>query len=370
MLNCLFLCLAIAWPFFSGHDSARIGFLEKIPISQEKTELFWVTRFAVTEDDIFILPDQRGLNIKLFDKDGTYLSTFGRAGNGPGEFKSLWYCDYSSPYLLIFDLGKTEVIRFIRKGRSEFRYDVAVKGGLRGAYDSRIWKDKAFIAGFIQDPNGQRYELYSLDIKTGAIENLMPSYLKYGFKSEAEYKRRHAETQPLGPLSNVHIYEDDVYHVWQHRLGVLRINIPSGKMVEFGQKTQNYREPVVSNKMKYYYGSVRDAESAKLYGPKLSKEKRKFSLIFGVFADQEICGVLYQNFDEKESVLKPFLQLYDREGRFLEERLLLEVHFDISDRGGVPYFYDSKKKILSIMSQTLQEDSSIKYEIVQYKIQK
>jgi hypothetical protein len=369
MTSHLLLCLGIVWSSFSGSDSARIEFLKNILISQEKEELLWVSQFAVTEDEVYIFLDQRGPNIKLFDKEGNYLSTIGREGNGPGEFKSPWNCDYSFPNLLVFDFGKSEVIRFIKKGRSEFRYD-ASKNGVVGAFSSRIWKDKVLIAGHIKAPNGKGYELYSLDLKTGAIDYLMPSYLKYGFKSEAEYKRGHSENLPLGSFSNINIYEDDVYHVWQHRMGVLRINIPSRKMFEFGQKTQNYREPVVSKKIKQYYGSIRDAESSKIYSPKLNKEKRKFSLVFGVFADQEICGVLYQNFDEKESVLKPFLQLYDREGKFLEERLLSEVYFDISDRGGIPYFYESKKKILYMMSQTLQEDSSIKYEIVQYKIQK
>jgi hypothetical protein len=369
MLKSLVLCLGLVWSSSPGRDSSRVEFLKKIPISQAKTEIFLVTQFAVTEDGLFLLPDERGANIKIFGKDGAFLSAFGRAGAGPGEFGSIWSCDYRAPYLLVSDLHKSEMIRMVRNGPSEFKYDTSRKGVL-GAFSNRIWKDKALIAGYIKAPEGRDFELYGLDLKSGEIDYLMPSYMKYGFKSEAEYERRHIETVPLGPLSTIYVFEDDVYHVWEHRMGVLRIHIPSRRISEFGQKTPPYRPPAVSNRMKQYYAGIRDAESAKLLGPKLNQEKRKFSLIFGVFADREVCGVLYQNFDEKESVLKPYLQLYDREGTLLEERLLSEVYFDVSDRGGIPYFYESRSKTLSLMSQALQEDSSIKYEIVQYKIRK
>lgn len=41
---------------------------------------------AVTEDETLFALDHSAMNIKIFDKDGNFVRTFGKKGQGPGEF--------------------------------------------------------------------------------------------------------------------------------------------------------------------------------------------------------------------------------------------------------------------------------------------
>jgi hypothetical protein len=344
-----------------------VDFLKKIQLAQDKTELLWVDRFTVIEDDHLIVPDRRDASIKIFDKTGTFVSAFGRKGDGPGEFRSPSYCANVFPYLVIYDFSRGEVMRFKKKGVLKFEYENSQKGIL-GVMDLCIWKDRVIIAGYKKDNAGKDYDLYSLDMKNGAIEYLLPSYMKYGFKSEDEYHRSYGNIIPLGLKNIINEYNDNIFHAWEHRLKIIRINLSSKRLIEFGQKTDNYHEPYITKLLRKSYDLIvsgRDREASRLY----DEELRRFSRVFGVFGDEKICGVLYQNYDKKESMLKPFLQIYDYEGKFLNEYALKEVRYDISDKRTIPYFYDSGKKTLYLMSQILQDDSSIKYEIIQYRIQ-
>lgn len=65
------------------------------------------------------VPDQRALQIHVFDPDGTYLTSIGRDGSGPGEFQSLLRI-YIGPkdQLIAFDVMQARNTIFIENNNS------------------------------------------------------------------------------------------------------------------------------------------------------------------------------------------------------------------------------------------------------------
>ncbi|MBE0712420.1 MAG: 6-bladed beta-propeller, partial [Candidatus Aminicenantes bacterium] len=45
-----------------------------------------ISSVAVSGDGTIYVLDQKDMNVKVFDRDGKFLRTFGKAGEGPGEF--------------------------------------------------------------------------------------------------------------------------------------------------------------------------------------------------------------------------------------------------------------------------------------------
>ncbi|MCJ7485398.1 MAG: 6-bladed beta-propeller [Candidatus Aminicenantes bacterium] len=47
-----------------------------------------ISSVAVSDDGTIYVLDQKDMNVKVFDRDGKFLRTFGKAGEGPGEFST------------------------------------------------------------------------------------------------------------------------------------------------------------------------------------------------------------------------------------------------------------------------------------------
>lgn len=65
------------------------------------------------------LPDQRALRIQVFDSDGSYLTSIGREGSGPGEFQSLLhiYVDQKDQ-LIAYDVSHARNTVFVENNTS------------------------------------------------------------------------------------------------------------------------------------------------------------------------------------------------------------------------------------------------------------
>jgi hypothetical protein len=338
----------------------EIQYIDTI-ILERPDELLSVHRFTMTEDGLFIIPDQRGRDIKIYDRKGSRTHVWGRSGRGPGEFVTPWQCDYRAPFLWIYDFGRFEMMLFKRQGPINFHYESARKGVV-GVFDFCIWRDKVAIAGYITSAEGKKakgYDVYLLDMSTGEIDYLMPSYRKYGFDSEREYSVQYKNIRKLGQISHLHVHHDVLYHAWHARMNIVRIDLKSRKLAVFGTKTSLYREPFVTGALKKYYG---ERGSGKI----INEEMQRFSYVSGIFASNDFIGVLFENYHKESSAWKPVLQIYDLQGNLIKESSLAEAQF--YDRRGIPFFFKEDENALFIISGIIEGDGGIRHEIVQYRI--
>lgn len=71
---------------------------------------------ADEEGNIYVL-DSRNNRIQKFDKDGNYLLTLGRKGQGPGEISNAFDIELDSEgNILVFDLGNSRITKFDSQG--------------------------------------------------------------------------------------------------------------------------------------------------------------------------------------------------------------------------------------------------------------
>lgn len=71
----------------------NVVFKEDLNISGKNEDgeiiLYQPGYYAVNEEENIYISDRSDMSIKVFDKEGNYLGTFGRKGEGPGEFKRI-----------------------------------------------------------------------------------------------------------------------------------------------------------------------------------------------------------------------------------------------------------------------------------------
>jgi len=82
----------------------------------EDSYLFRPGSFTMDEDGYFYVIDGGNYRIAVFDSEGNYVRSFGRKGEGPGEFLglSLQYLDHD--VLHIYDLSNTRTTRYATDG--------------------------------------------------------------------------------------------------------------------------------------------------------------------------------------------------------------------------------------------------------------
>jgi len=333
----------------------EINLISQIPLSQDKVTLMQACFFVVTEDDIFIVTDARAADYKLYNSSGQLIEIWGRKGPGPNEFRGPFYCDYQKPYFVNMDFGKLKVCLYKRIGKSKLeKIDEFLC--LRAGYDIELMGDNILVAGHIADSNGKRYELYMRNFKNKKTHFLLQAETKYGFKSFREYKKNIQKVALLGSFGYFNVKHDYVYYVWECNLRIIKLNLITKEMSIFGEETKNYTKPKLTKAFERAYREKTDT----------SNERKKMSYIIGIFATDDFIGLLYKNFDEKNSFWKIFLQLYNPEGKLIEEKILPgAVYYPMTQP---PFFFNKKNSHLYFLSKTLNKDFTDDCTIMEYEI--
>lgn len=352
----LLLFSAVA-PAALGVEVTQIG---KIELSQEKSLLMAATSFIKTEDDIFIIPDYKDGNLKLYDLRGNLIKVWGKRGPGPLEFLRPVSCDYKEPLLSIFDFGKLRIFVYKRVGSEEFE-KVSEFVCPNDKANIKLIEDQVLIAGYFAVSDKKQYGLYTINLKDGNYQYLLPVEVKYGFTSFGQFDSHRMSILPLGNAGYCDVYGDFIYFVWEGDLRIIKINRATKGFEFFGERTANYIKPKVTKKLEEGFQMLSHEV--------VQAEFSKMSFVTGIFADENFIGVIYQNYDKKSSLWKMFLQLYAPEGRLLYETALSNAVTYINFRANNS-FYDRSDHILYYLSITYDEKTAIdKYEIIEYKIE-
>jgi energy-coupling factor transporter ATP-binding protein EcfA2 len=318
--------------------------------------------FCVTEDKLFLIPDYQAGTVKILSKEGDqlkFIKALGRRGVGKETFTQPMYALYSKEEgkVGILDYGVRELFIFDRFGKVDFRPIRTVKCPGFG-YDMKFSGDgeQLVISGYIRDKENKPYDLYSINIKTGEIDYLLPSPQKYNLKTFEDYflEYKQKQTMPsIGTKAFIDINGDDVFFVWEGLLRIIKFDLKSKKTENvFGHKTRNYTKPDGTE----LSDSYKKGEFGKTW-----EIQKKFSYIRNIFATPRHVFLVYETGINNENIASSYrLQTYTTDGNFLSD-------VRISGNPGKAMWLDKENYELYALSEGSESGNGV-FTILKYKI--
>jgi hypothetical protein len=329
----------------------KIEELETLKFPEESATPLISWDFCQTGDGVFIIPDYRAGNIKIYEKNEDHLElvkTTGRKGYGPDGLLRPTFCSFSKEEnkLVVMDHGIRKIFFYSRLGRVEFKRDKIVELPCwRGGSAMQLRDGKLFISGYADD-NGKDYDFYFVDLitedkgaKTFPKTFLLPSHYKYNLAAgnyEEQYKEKYIPAIGRRGFFAVDP-KGNAYFAWEGDLRIIKVDTVSGEIdtETFGKYTNNYTKP-----------SLSPALTALVKGYKkgdfdvIQDSKKKMSLVRGVFTTENHLLVIFEGPVKEERSSSFWLHFYSlNDGSFQKE-----VHIP-----GAPnprMSFDKDKKIL------------------------
>ena len=379
MIPTVKLALFLSIIFIFANTNVTFGFdiklSEKMEISPDSQLLSIPWDFCVTEDGLFIIPDPKAGNIKIYDRIGKFLvvvEIIGKKGFGADEFGEPTYCSYNKDKLAVMDYRLRKVFIYDRISRSEFKRRQEFHCWWLGT-DIEISGNRLFIAGYQPDPDGYPYDLFYIDL-SGSTKNsqirkvqrtyLLRSYYKYGLKSFDEYERiyrnePYSYIKAIGINSWFDVQGDEVYYAWEGDLRVIKLNIKPTLDEEptfFGEKPPHYKKPSKSFKMPALVNAYRNRDFSDL-----KSAKSEMYYVRNIFTSSNNVILIYEgpNTQGKSTTFRA--QIYSLEGGSMKET-------NIPGKPDRRMWFDKEKNILySLSSQPVEIWE--KYFILKYKVE-
>jgi len=359
-----FLFVLFAAKSLTGIDIIYEG---KTRLEQREGFFIYFPRgFVVTEKGFVIVSDARAGDFKIFDAEGQAARVFGRKGYGPGDFVEPWLQDYKNGKLLISDMGTKKL--FIYNIDKDLNFQQIKQTIVTSVLEARLIdeKDKVLIARLpITDKNADKaYVLFAIDMTNGSRDYLLPYELQLGEGVKPiDFKKINSKGNPwdipdliiLPPWIYCDYYGNDAYFIWTANLDIIKIDLTTKVHTRFSQKTERYIQPKVSSEYKKAY--IEHNEEYRNWN-------KKMSWVCKIFANSDIVGIVYTNFDNKTSRWNSFLQIYDHKGTFLKEAPL-ENFSSTYERPDI--YYDRDKKTLYCLSEESIGTEGI-YTVYKYRL--
>lgn len=336
-----------------------IKLIKKTKLSQETVIIENTWSLCVTGDNLFLIPDFRAGNVKIFAANGDLLKIVGRKGYGPGEFVKPSYSLYDKEKKIfgVLDLGTRKIYLHNRKGKADFKRfeEIYCTAGASGI---QLKDDKVLVSGYKPGPENTHYDFYYVDLAAGKTKLLLQSYHKYGFASQREYGNKYLnkpDTTAIGIGAWFDSRGDDVYLAWEGDLKISKLNIKSGKLDFFGKKTASYVKPHASK-------ALLDARRTRNVMA-IESEWAKMSYVTNIFTCADYVFVIYKGPVKQEGELNVRLQLYTSAGKYLAE---IPMPGNPSHR----MFFDKDKKMIYSLTNELDDELSEKYFVLEYRVSK
>jgi hypothetical protein len=301
--------------------------------------------FAVTEDGLYLVPDYKDGDLKVFNTQGMLVKRVGRKGPGPNEFISPARCDYLDRRFVVLDFGKRKYMLFTRDKESVVKETKVLPSVYMGNDVALMKGEKLLLAGWKPDKDGKGWECFSFDFKTEQYDHFLPTELKYGFKSVTAYKNARADIEPIGTSAYCDWWGDYAYFVWIGNLKVFKINMKTRRVETFGNKTTNYRQPAATAKLKKAY-NTRNIEE-------WGKQINTFSLITGLITNKNYLLLMYEKpLSKGDNTQARMLQFYTLDGNFINEVLIPD-----GDKGA--FYLNKDDDILYQLKMVRVEDEEL-----------
>jgi hypothetical protein len=336
-----------------------VKLIKKIKLSQETAILENPKAFCVTEDNLFIIPDYKAGDVKIYENNGTPVAVLGCKGVGPGEFVKPAICCYdkNEGKFGVMDYGLRKIFIYERMEKNHLKR-VNEIFCLSLGYAIQLKGNKMLISGYKVDPANNPYDLYYIDLSNNQTIFLLPSYYKYGLKSFREYEtqyRRKSDFQTIGILGFCDIQRDDVFFVWEGDLRIIKINLNSGKKIFFGEKKSHYIKPFTSKQLLEGYRN-RNSDI-------IRSEKARMSYITNIFAGSNYVLLFYEGPVKQDRESNLMLQFYTLAGEFIKE-------ISIPGKPDSRMYIDKDRELLYSLSSEVDVSFNEGYYISEYKIVK
>lgn len=112
----------------------------------------------VSEDDKIYILDYKRAHVKVFDRDGKYVMTIGRLGQGPGELNRPMTISLNQKELMVHEFGRFSLFSL----DGEFLRHLSAKESL--SFNARIdSQGNIVLTEGIRDPDNPRYQVKKFD---------------------------------------------------------------------------------------------------------------------------------------------------------------------------------------------------------------
>jgi len=328
--------------------------LKRIILSQEEELIARAYDFAITKEENIFLSDLRDQNIKLYDRSGQFIKSWKMRGQGPGEYQSMGKINFMDPYLGILDLPGFKLVIYRLEKSQELEWIKNIQSGSQSLSNFQFYNNMAIFDGMVRDESGQYY-LQSQDLE----EKKHSLFLPTGERFRQSPKKGvlgpggpYAEFSGLwGPIKGyLDVYDNHIYSVWNGRSEVIKIDMDTKKWEVFSQKSINYIQPDKRQR------SQKEKENW--------AHLKSVSWVKGVFADNNLVGIVYLTYDWKKSCYVPYLQTFNNDGVFQKEAILEGASGDYPKQ----YFQVKYSRHTGRLYVLLTNEEDVSFEILVYQI--
>lgn len=319
-----------------------------------------VIAFCVTEDELFIIPDYKAGNIKIYERTGECLelvNTIGRKGYGPEELSRPAYCYYDNneSKFVVLDFGIRKIFIYDRIGRIHLKR-VKEVSCWRAGYDIQLKGYRIFISGHKQDKNENPYDFYYIDLRNDETTFLLPSYFKNGHKDFEEYLKK-PQSPAIGIKCWFDIHKDDAYFVWEGNLKIIKLNIESGEI-----DANTFKMKLPSHYVKPYSTKNLEESLRTKNMENYKREKAKMSYVRDVFVNSNYVLLIYEGPLKQDELPNFRILFYSLDGNLKNE---VVIKGKLNGR----MWFDKENEILySLPSKS--HTSREQYVISKYEIKK
>ena len=132
------------------------------------------------EGQVYIL-DSRDNNIKIFQKDGSFMKCIGREGGGPGEFERPWILELIEDKIYVADTENGRIQVLTKDGKYQRSFKVPITFGYGMAFDSKgnlylntqgfrspkviaIYDNQGYLIREIGNLEGKSFDFYNITL--------------------------------------------------------------------------------------------------------------------------------------------------------------------------------------------------------------
>ena len=293
--------------FLSAED--KVTLISKFQLDQTKQPLMQPGDIEVSGEKLFVTDRPSG-NIKIYNKDGTLDSTFGRKGAGPGEFTSPNYIEIADGKICVQDMGQLKYIIFDENFNEITRFFF-----LMGAQPFVIDDNRIINYEYFRHEDGKEFEGAIIDFSGGKakiIKELRP----YPYSKDDSWNRI------VSMKGFIDIQQDKkyIYLVDENKVEIYKYNREGEFQKKFGKNPNYFRVAQRTSDYETYVKLGRAPEGIAAG----RRWMRNFSWITGLFALENGLGLAIKNFESNEKKWELYLRFYDFGGNLLEEGIKLK----------------------------------------------
>lgn len=306
--------------------------------------------FNTDEDGNFYVTDFDNHRIQKYDPEGKYLLTFGREGQGPGEFRSLSVVRFDKDKNLYITDGSNRRISFFNSN-GEFLRQIP----LQERYDNIFINSKGFFIAnkwsLVQEDGVSRQSnLFVLfDNKFNLVEELFKDEFKYSMptgydeSSISDFLANLLSMTAFKPQVVFTLSKDDFIYIGYPKKYEIHIYSPEGK--EIKKITRDYEPIPVRKKDKDHFvriaidgfssqiftGEIKKKAFSKIKYPKYKPAYQSFTMM-----ENGWLAVIVESVEDEYTLF----DIFDQEGKYIAnfetfipaEGLLSEIFFFKNNR--------------------------------------